>query len=121
MDKFTQTYLKCMDSLNDYYTVGAFDWIETQRPESWKEMLVFEDEICRLWDGDFDTFRAVVVKYYRFMKDILKEPVPVGSDDAGDKDCARCGRPGERFCYGEDKSGKYAWRFFCLECEPHHF
>ncbi len=35
--------------------------------------------------------------------------------------CARCGKPGERYCYGEVTPGKYDWGRFCLECYPHHF
>ncbi len=38
-----------------------------------------------------------------------------------EKLCAKCGKPGQRFCYGESKSGKHVWGRFCLECYPHHF
>ncbi len=35
--------------------------------------------------------------------------------------CTKCGKPGQRFCYGESHSGKYVYAQFCLECYPHHF
>ncbi len=38
-----------------------------------------------------------------------------------EKLCAKCGKPGQRFCFGESKSGKNVWAQFCLECYPHHF
>ncbi len=38
-----------------------------------------------------------------------------------EKLCAKCGKLGQRFCYGESKSGKHVWAQFCLECYPHHF
>ncbi len=37
------------------------------------------------------------------------------------KICAKCGKPGQRFCLGESHSGKYVYAHFCLECYPHHF
>ncbi len=39
----------------------------------------------------------------------------------GDKICAKCGKPGQRFCLGESQPGKYVYAQFCLECYPHHF
>ncbi len=37
------------------------------------------------------------------------------------KACAKCGKPGQRYCYGEVTPGKYNWGRFCLVCYPHHF
>ncbi len=37
------------------------------------------------------------------------------------KICAKCGKPGERYCFGEFASGKFNYDFFCLDCEPHDF
>lgn len=38
-----------------------------------------------------------------------------------EKLCAKCGKPGQRFCYGEVSPGKYNFGRFCLACYPHHF
>ncbi len=40
--------------------------------EAWQRMLEFEKELNRLWDGDYDVFRGVLIEYYRFMKGVLK-------------------------------------------------
>ncbi len=72
MNQFDTAYLRCMSSLNDYYTLGAFTRMETGDKEAWQRMLEFEDELNRLWDGDYDVFRGVLVAYYRFMKNYLK-------------------------------------------------
>ena len=42
-------------------------------------------------------------------------------DSGSEKICARCGKTGERFCYGKTRTGAYKFRFFCLKCYSHHF
>ena len=73
MTQFDTAYSRCMSSLNDYYIEGAFTRMETGDKKAWQRMLEFEDELNRLWDGDYDTFRGVLVEYYRFMKGVLKD------------------------------------------------
>ncbi len=75
VNKFDIAYHRCMSSLNDYYTEGAFTRMETGDRKSWQGMLAFEAELNRLWDGDYDVFRAVLIEYFRFMKCILKGKV----------------------------------------------
>ncbi len=36
-----------------------------------------------------------------------------------DRVCIRCGKKGERYCYGETKSGEYKFGDFCLKCRPY--
>ncbi len=71
MNLFDTAYLRCMSSLNDYYTEGDFTRMEAGDKKAWQRMLEFEAELNRLWDGDYDVFRGVLVAYYRFMKGVL--------------------------------------------------
>ncbi len=49
--------------------------MEVGDKKAWQRMLEFEDELNRLWDGDYVVFRAVLIEYFRFMKRILKGKV----------------------------------------------
>ena len=75
VNQFDTAFSRCMSSLNDYYIEGAFTRMEVGDKKAWQRMLEFEDELNRLWDGDYVVFRAVLIEYFRFMKRILKGKV----------------------------------------------
>ncbi len=55
------------------------------------------------------------------IEEIAEEAHPGTVEPTVTKTCAKCDKPGERFCYGEVVVGKYKYDHFCLECYPHHF
>lgn len=71
MNQFDTAYSKCILSLNSIYHVGDFDKM-LKDSEVWDKMLRFEAEINKLWGEDYTTFHAVLVEYYKFMRNYLK-------------------------------------------------
>ncbi len=72
MNQFDTTYSRCILSLNEYYVEGAFIKMEKDS-KVWITMLKYEFELNRLWDRDYDTFRGVLIAYYKFMRGVLKD------------------------------------------------
>ncbi len=68
LNQFDVAYSRCMEVLGEKYIEGTFDKMSR---DLWDTMLKYEIELEKLWNGDYITFRAVLVGYFRFMKGVL--------------------------------------------------
>ncbi len=69
LSKFDVAYGHCMMNLGKWYETGDFDRMSSELRDT---MLKYENRLEELWGKDYIVFHAVLVSYYRFMKEVLR-------------------------------------------------
>ena len=124
-------YLEAMNNINDSYIEGTIKYIQGHHKELDTKIDEVDGHINEIWEfclqgeASLNDFNATLASYkslYMQGIDLFKEHLT--TEDGNNKDenetlCRRCGKPGERYCYGETKSGEYKFGDFCLECRPY--
>ncbi len=123
-------YLEVMNRINDSYISGTIKFVEKNHPDLDRQIDEVDRKIKRIWKSclkgkkSIDCFQSALDSYKRLYTqgiEMFREHLTAKSSNRKDGNetlCSRCGKPGERFCYGEDKSGEYKFGDFCLECRP---
>jgi hypothetical protein len=123
-------YLEAMNKINDSYIEGTIKYIQGHHKELDTKIDEVDKQINEIWESclqgkaSLNDFNATLASYkslYMHGIDLFKEHLT--TEDGNNKDenetlCRRCGKPGERYCYGEDKFGDYKFGDFCLGCRP---
>ncbi len=121
-------YRQTMHEINDQYIEGTIRFIEKNYPELDAKIDEVDKQINVIWESclhgkvDLNDFKAELASYkslYMQGIELFREYLTAKSSNRKDGNetlCSRCGKPGERFCYGEYKSGEYKFGDFCLEC-----
>ncbi len=74
MNQFDMAYYHCMMALNKNYRRGMFDIMsKDSNSKIMDTMLEYEEELGKLWNKDYPTFRGVLVSYYKFMRGVLRK------------------------------------------------
>ncbi len=71
MNEFDVAYYRCMMALGEKFGVGDYNRIYKDSGKR-GEIQGFEKELDKLWCNDYVVFRAVLVAYYKFMKEAIK-------------------------------------------------
>ncbi len=126
-DLYTQT----MHKINDQYIEGTIRFIEKNYPGLDRRIDEVDRKINRIWGSclqgkvDLNDFKEALALYkslYMQGIELFREYLTAKSSNRKDGNetlCSRCGKPSERFCYGEYKSGEYKFGDFCLKCRPY--
>ncbi len=123
-------YMQTMHKINDRYLKGTIRFIEKNYPDLDMQIDEVDKQINEIWKSclqgkaslnDFEEALALYKSLY--MQGIELFRAHLTTEDGNSKDenealCRRCGKQGERYCYGEDKSGEYKFGDFCLKCRP---
>ncbi len=124
-------YLEVMNRINDSYISGTIKYIEKNYPELDRQIDDVDKQIKKIWESclqgkvDLNDFKEALALYKSlYMQGIELFRAHLTTEDGNSKDenealCRRCSKQGERYCYGEDKSGEYKFGDFCLECRPY--
>jgi hypothetical protein len=120
-----------MNEINDSYISGTIKFVEENHPDLDRQIDEVDVRINEVWQlciegkSNLEDFRIELDSYKNlYLQGIELFREHLTTEDGNSKDenetlCRRCGKPGERFCYGEDKSGEYKFGDFCLECRPY--
>ncbi len=123
-------FLQAMHGINDVYLEGTIKYTEDNHKDLNAKIDSANNRINQVWQeclngkASLEEFKAALASYKSLcMKgmELSREHLTtkVGNDKVENETlCRRCGKPSERFCYGEDKSGEYKFGDFCLECRP---
>ncbi len=120
-----------MKRINNSNIEGTIRFIEKNHPNLNAKINEVNSSVDEIWEfclqgeASLNDFNATLASYkslYMQGIDLFKEHLT--TEDGNNKDenetlCRRCGKPGERYCYGKDKSGEYKFGDFCLECRPY--
>ncbi len=124
-------YLEVMNRNNDSYISGTIKFVEETHPSLDRQIDEVDRKINEIWRAcnegmasieDFNAALALYKSLYMQGIELFREYLTAKSSNRKDGNetlCSRCGKPSERFCYGEDKSGEYKFGDFCLECRPY--
>ncbi len=119
-----------MNRINDSYISGTIKFVEKNHPDLDRQIDEVDRKIKRIWDfclqgkanlNDFKEALALYKSLYMQGIELFREYLTTEDGNSNDENktlCRRCSKQGERYCYGEDKSGEYKFGDFCLECRP---
>ncbi len=123
-------YMQAIHKINDQYLEGTIRFIEKNYPDLDRQIDEVDKQIKKIWESclqdkvDLNDFKEALALYKSlYMQGIELFREYLTAEDGNSKDenkilCRRCGKQGERYCYGEGKSGEYKFGDFCLECRP---
>ncbi len=123
-------YLEAMNKINDSYIEGTIKYIQEQHKELDTKIDEVDIQINEIWKfclqgkASLSDFKDALDSYQNlYMQgiELFREHITVKAGNSKDENktlCRRCGKQGERYCYGEDKSGEYKFGDFCLKCRP---
>ncbi len=116
-------YLNTMNKINDSYIKGTTKYIQEHNKQLDTEINNADDRVNEIWQRcnkgeasikDFEDVLNTYQSLYLKAIDIKKESIAPTIE----KLC-ECGFLAITHYFGETESGKFAWMFYCNECNPH--